>query len=90
MALKRKAAIELSGHTIIIDHEDAERIEAAGPWKPFPFDQNRVTWMRNRGTESKSAYELLAHFILAARDNQYVELIDRSALDYRKSNLRVR
>lgn len=90
MAFKRKATIELSGHTVTVDAEDVERIESAGPWKPFPFDQNRVTWLRNRGTESKPAFELLAHFIMAASDNQYVELVDRSVLDYRKSNLRIR
>jgi|HubBroStandDraft_5_1064220.scaffolds.fasta_scaffold676134_1 hypothetical protein len=90
MAFKRKATIVLSGHTVTVDAEDVERIESAGPWKPFPFDQNRVTWLRNRGTTSKPAFELLAHFIMAASDNQYAELIDRSVLDYRKSNLKVR
>lgn len=90
MTFKRRATIVLSGHTVTVDAEDVERIESAGPWKPFPFDQNRVTWLRNRGSGDHPAFELLEHFIMAASDNQYVESADRSVPDYRKSNLRIR
>lgn len=94
MVFKRKATIDLPGpnctnHTITIDAEDAERIQQES-WKPYPVDQNRVTWLRNRGNGDCPAYELLEHFIMAARDNQFVEMVDRSAPDYRKSNLKAR
>jgi hypothetical protein len=90
--LKRKATLEFSGHVITVDAEDRERIEQAGPWKPMPLDQNVIHWYRNRGTDNRPAFQLLEHFIMNARDNQSVALIDRSlkgALDLRKSNLKV-
>jgi hypothetical protein len=90
--LKRKATIELSGHVITVDAEDRERIEQAGPWKPMPLDQNVIHWYRNRGTDKSPAFQLLEHFIMDARDNQFVALIHRlskGASDLRKSNLRV-
>jgi len=89
---KRKASIELSGHVLVVDGEDAERIESAGPWKPMPLDQNTIHWFHNRGTVGRPVFELLEHFIMQAGDSQSVTLIDRSvkgALDLRKSNLKV-
>jgi hypothetical protein len=92
--LKRKAAIELApGHTVTVDLEDVDRIEATGPWKPIPLDQNVIHWYHDRGTKGQPVFQLLEHFIMQARDNQFVELIDRSAqgaLNLRKSNLKVR
>jgi hypothetical protein len=90
--LKRKATIEFSGHVVMVDAEDKERIEAAGPWKPVPLDQNKIHWYRNRGTVNRPAFQLLEHFITQARDGQSVALIDRSpkgTLDLRKANLKV-
>jgi hypothetical protein len=91
--LKRKATIELTpGHTVTVDAEDVDRIEAAGPWKPTALDQNVVHWYHNRGSNERPAFQLLEHFVMQARDNQSVALIDHShkgASDLRKANLKV-
>jgi hypothetical protein len=90
----RKAQIEITpGHTVTVDAEDAERIQAR-TWKLYPGEHiNTAQFYTDLGTPGRPAFQLLQGFIMGVSLSRFVELIDRSSaglLDYRKRNLKVR
>jgi hypothetical protein len=92
MGFKRAATLEIAGHTITLDAEDAQRVTAR-TWKTTHGDQYVTKFYHDIGIPRQPVYELLEHFIVEAPHNRFVELIKRDVanqFNFRRSNIRAR
>jgi hypothetical protein len=92
LPFRRKTEIQITSDpklTIVVDAEDVESIQAAGPWFA-DMRSNRPTFYRSHGIKGKEFRETLGAFLLGADFGVFVEFVkSQEPLNYRKANLRV-